>query len=183
MEQLKYYNGLAVSAWFNTDPAFWPQMTPLVCTTVSFADTSHWHQRWIVWYIKMWYNDLLICTIMRLTCKLGKDVEYSVLGFELCVNLRHVNYWWLNMISKMNDLRVCSYQNRELTQLIRKSFLKNVTGREGDLQFCINFVTCLVGKRPSVLHLCYWLPTSLGSTVRLNISVVTLARCFFAVWT
>jgi len=113
------------------------------CITVSFVDTSHWHQRWIVWYIKMWYNDLFICTVMRLTCKLGKDGEYSVLGFELCVNLRHVNYWWLNMISKMNDLRVCSYQNRELTQLIRKSFLKNVTGREGDLQFCINLLRVL----------------------------------------
>lgn len=94
------------------------------CTTVSFVDTSHWHQRWIDWYIKMWYNDLLVCSVIRLTCKLDKDGEYSVLGFELCVNLRHVNYWWLNMIPKMNDLRVCSNQNRELKQLICKSFLK-----------------------------------------------------------
>jgi len=149
------------------------------CITASFVDTSHWHQRWIDWYIKMWYNDLLICLVIRLTCKLDKDGEHSVLDFELCVIFSHVNYLRPNVISKMNDLRVCSYQNRELTQLICKSFFKNVTGREDDIQFCINLLRVFVGKRPSVLLLCCWLPTFLSSTVGMNYAVVTLARCFF----
>lgn len=153
MEQLKFYrwSGSVRLIQYGS----WNMIVDdTAITAVSFDYTSHWHRLWIDWNIKTWYNDLLGFTVVRLTCKLGNDGEYSVLWFELTVNLPHLNYWWLNIITKMTDIGVCSYQNRELTQLICKSFFFNVTVSE-DLQFFISSIRACVRNRPSALILCY----------------------------